>query len=206
MTAKRYLRYLPVLGVVTILVIVVGLVYLFMNFLNNKPPQTPVRVQQISLLPPLPPPKLEKPPEPEIKEVPMVDAPKDSSDDTPPGNELGLDANGNGADNFGLKAAKGGRGLLDGGPFGHYSAALKADIRDWISQNKKLRHSNYFVELKLWIAHSGRIERVELASSTGNAEIDQRLQTMIVSFVGKTREPPPQEMPQPVRLGVRAQS
>ena len=59
--------------------------------------------------------------------------------------------------------------------------------------------------LKLWIAGSGRIDRVELSNTTGNGDLDKRLRVMVAGMVGKVREPPPQEMPQPVRLGVRSQ-
>lgn len=203
--AMRYVRYLPALAVIAVVCLAVAIVLALVMSLGDKPRTAPVRIQQVSLLPP---PPIEKPPEPEIKkETPMdqVDAPKDSTDNTPAGDELGVDADGNGADNFGLKAIKGGHGLLDGGPFGRYSAALRSDVHDWIARDKRLRRERYAVVLRLWIAGSGRIDRAELAGSTGNGELDQRLRAMMVGLVGKVREPPPQEMPQPVRLAVRSQ-
>lgn len=206
LTARPYVRYLPAVGVVAVVCLLLGIVVMLMMVIGSQPPPTPVRIQQVSLLPT--PPPMEKPPEPEIKkETPMdqVDAPKDSPDNTPTGDDLGVDADGNGADNFGLKAIKGGHGLLDGGPFGRYSAALRSDLHDWIARDKRLRRERYSVVLRLWIAGSGRIDRVELASTTGSSDLDQRLQTMVAGLVGKMREPPPQEMPQPVRLAVRSQ-
>jgi protein TonB len=197
MTAKRYLRYLPALGIVAACGIAVLVVYLLMKLLSDKP-SPPVRVQQISLLPPPPPPKLEKPPEPEIKkEQQQMDAPKDAPVDSadPVATE---NTSGNGPR---IAFGKARAGI--GEPFGGYSAALKADIRDWLGQDKKLRRSNYLVELRLWIASNGRIERAEMVTATGDTELDQRLRAAIAGFVGKTREAPPHEMPQPIRLAVR---
>ena len=68
-----------------------------------------------------------------------------------------------------------------------------------------MRGENYAVVLKLWIAGSGRIDRVELANTTGNSDLDKRLRIIVAGLVGKVREAPPQEMPQPVRLSVRSQ-
>ena len=196
MLPNRYLRYLPALGVMAVVTVVVGAVLFVMSMMNNNPAPR-VRVQQISLLPPPPPPQVEKPPEIK-KELPPMDAPKDA----PPMDNPNATENTSG-DGPLIQFGKPGSGI--GEPFGNYSADLKADIRDWFAQDKKLRRQNYAVVLKVWIAGSGRIARVELADPTGNGELDQRLRVMVAGLVGKVREPPPQEMPQPVRLGVRSQ-
>jgi len=197
MTANPYVRYLPVLGVVVVVSVLTGLVLLLISVLNDKP-QAPVRVQQISLLPSQPPPPVEKPPEIK-KEVAPIDAPKDVPMDAndPIATE---NTSGNGP-----TIARGTSGPGIGVPFGNYSADLKAEIRDWFAKDKKLRGENYAVVLKLWIAGSGRIDRVELANTTGNGELDKRLRIMVAGLVGKVREAPPQEMPQPVRLAVHSQ-
>lgn len=197
MTAKLYLRYSPAFAVVAAASMVVAAALYIVNVMSDKPPPR-VRVQQISLLPPPPPPQIEKPPEIK-KEVPTIDAPKNVPPAVGDPNATKNTA-GNGPDTgYGDPTA----GI--GEPFGNYSADLKADIRDWFSRDKKLSRQNYEVILKVWIADSGRIARVELANPTGNGELDQRLRLMVAGLVGKVREPPPQEMPQPVRLGVRSQ-
>lgn len=196
MVLKRYLRFLPVMGIVAVTSVVVSAVLFVVNLMNDAPAPR-VRVQQISLLPPPPPPQIEKPPE-VMKETPPMDAPKDA----PPLDNPNATENTSG-DGPVIAFGKPGSGI--GEPFGNYSADLKADIHNWFSQDKKLRRQNYAVVLKVWIANSGRIARVELANSTGNGELDQRLRLMVAGLVGKVREPPPQEMPQPVRLGVRSQ-
>lgn len=195
-TASPSLRYLPALGVAAVTGVAVGAVLLLISVLNDKP-SAPIRIQQISLLPSQPPPPVEKPPEIK-KEVTPIDAPKDVPMDA--NNPISTDnTSGNGPS---IARGQGGSGI--GVPFGGYSADLKADLRQWFAQEKKLRGENYEVVLKLWIAGNGRIERVELASGTGKSELDKRLRLTVAGFVGRVREPPPQEMPQPVRLGVRS--
>ncbi len=78
-------------------------------------------VQRVTLIKPPPPPKpKEKPPEPEVRkkeelpqpeqeELPSEDIDDSMDDEAPPGEDLGLDAEGSGAgDAFGLKGNKGG--------------------------------------------------------------------------------------------------
>lgn len=191
------MRYLPVFGVVAVAGVLTALVLLLINVLNDKPP-APVRVQQISLLPSPAPPPIEKPPEIK-KEVAPVDVPKDvpAEADDPIATE---NTSGNGP-----TIARGTSGPGIGVPFGSYSVDLKAEIRDWFTKDKKLRGEKYAVVLKLWIAGSGRIDRVELANMTGNGDLDKRLHIVVAGLVGKVREAPPQEMPQPVRLSVHSQ-
>ena len=194
--ANPYARYLPVLGMVTMSTVAAGAVIFLIIVLNDKPP-TPVRVQQISLMPLQPPPPLERPPEPEIKKELPMEAPQDAVTDAndPVATE---NTTGNGPT---IKHGNPSAGI--GTPFGNYSADLTADLRDWILQDKRMRGENYNVTLRLWIGRNGRVERVELASTTGKPVLDQRLRTTLASFIGRVREPPPQEMPQPVRLSVR---
>ncbi|MCI0749542.1 MAG: hypothetical protein L0Y32_03200 [Nevskiales bacterium] len=197
---KHYRRYLPALGICAAVGVAVGLVWLLINYLNSTPAPRPVRIQQVSLLPPPPPPPpVEKPPEPEIEKTPIdvpEDVPMDASDPVATENTSGSGPT--------IRRGKAGAGI--GVPFGSYSAGLAADIRDWIAEDRKLRRNSYAVELKLWIATTGRIERAELSALTGDAELDRRLKSVIAGFVGKVLEPPPGEMPQPVRLGVKTRS
>lgn len=166
---------------------------------------TPSRVvHTISLLPPPPPPQIEeKPPEPQIKEEVVMPEPQPmNQDDAAASADLGVDADGSGSgDGFGLVGKKGGRDLLEGGPFGWYGSLLGADIEDSLATRKRLRQVKYTAVLDLWINKDGRIEKVELVRTSGNRDLDTTLR-MAVAEVGKVREPPPPEMPQPVRLQV----
>ena len=136
---RPYLRFLPVASIGVVSLLAIGVVLLVKDMLQKSPPPKP-RMQMVTLFVP-PPPRFEKPPEPEIQkqDVKMQDVVEQTPEAPPPGNDLGVDADGNGADSFGLKARKGGRGLLDGGPFGWYAARLDADIQEHIADDKKLR-------------------------------------------------------------------
>ena len=112
-------------------------------------------VAQIKMLKPPPPPKIkEKPPEPEIRKKEEIVEPEPEEqveeelddamdDDLPPGEELGLDADGTGgADGFGLKAKKGGRSLIGGDGSGKsllrryawYTRILQDEIREKVNK------------------------------------------------------------------------
>jgi protein TonB len=170
--------------------------------MSDDPPRSRV-VQTVSLLPPPPPPIEEKLPEPEIKEEVVIPEPQPmQQDDSAASADLGVDADGSGSgDGFGLVGKKGGRDLLEGGPFGWYGSLLGADIQDSLAERKRLRQVKYTAVLDLWINKDGRIERVELVRTSGNRDLDTTLR-LAVAEVGKVREPPPPEMPQPVRLQV----
>lgn len=191
-----------VLGIVVVLFLA-GIVAVVRAVMSDAPAPSRV-VQTVSLLPPPPPPPIEeKLPEPEIKEEVVIPEPQPmQQDDAAASADLGVDADGSGSgDGFGLVGKKGGRDLLDGGPFGWYGSLLGADIQDSLAARKRLRQVKYSAVLDLWIDRAGRIEKVELVRTSGNRDLDAALR-MAVAELGKVREPPPPEMPQPVRLQV----
>ena len=191
-----------ILGVVVVLFLA-GVVAVAKVVMSDASPP-PRLVHTVSLLPPPPPPPVieEKPPEPEIKQVNIPEPQPLDQDEPAASADLGVDADGTGnGDGFGLRAKKGGRDLLEGGPFGWYGSLLGADIQDSLVARKRLRQVKYTAVLDLWISRDGRIEKVELVRTSGNRDLDTTLR-MAVAEVGKVREPPPAEMPQPVRVQV----
>lgn len=174
-------------------------------------------VHNVTLLrppPPPPPPKAEeKPPEPELKKeevkVPQPETPDQPADNQPPaGEQLGLDAEGGaGGDGFGLAARKGGRDItsLGAGGFGGFAATLQRHLQDELAKQERLRREDYRAVIKLWIAPDGSIQRYELAASTGNPATDEQLRAAL-SRLPPLRAPPPEEMPQPVRLRITSRS
>jgi protein TonB len=190
-----------VLGLLVVLFLA-GVVAVVRAVMSDDPPRSRV-VQTVSLLPPPPPPIEEKLPEPEIKEEVVIPEPQPmQQDDAAASADLGVDADGSGSgDGFGLVGKKGGRDLLEGGPFGWYGSLLGADIQDSLAVRKRLRQVKYTAVLDLWINRDGRIEKVELVRTSGNRDLDTTLR-LAVAEIGKVREPPPPEMPQPVRLQV----
>src|SRR5689334_3282657 len=111
------------IALVTVLAVVgVGLFFLIRHFVKQEAPATKKVVQEIRVIrPPPPPPETPPPPPPPPEEKVDLKEPEPEPDPTPtneppPGEQLGLDADGSaGSDGFGLAARKGGRDLLASG-------------------------------------------------------------------------------------------
>jgi len=178
-----------------------------------------IAVKLVPPPPPPPPPKVEPPPEPpkmveEQKIQPPVDKPDDQpKTETPPPGPLALDAPGGpGGDAFGLASRPGGTDFLLGGGgggggggnrFGHYAALMQDQIGRRLHQDDKLDVSKFRATLRIWVTAAGQVEKVELTRTTGDDQIDQRIEQMI-SSMPKMPEAPPREMPQPVIVRIGA--
>jgi len=199
------------LGIVLTTVIGILAVYFLRQLIASPAPPAKKVVQQVQLIrPPPPPPQVERPPEPpkvddekipEPEEQPTPDTP---SDEPPPGDLLGLDAEGGaGSDGFGLVGRKGGRDLLASGGdrFAWYGGVIKGDLLAFLSEHPDIRQRAYSVNVQLWLDSKGGVTRVSLASSTGDHDLDRELQTLLGSME-KVAEAPPSDMPQPVRIRI----
>lgn len=183
------------------------------------------QIQRVTLVKPPPPPKIkEKPPEPEIKkkeeiieeqpEEQMEDDLDDAmDDDMPPGEDLGLDADGTGgADGFGLKANKGGRSMIGSGHgarsllkrYAWYTRMLQEEIREKV--NKYLENKEDIPggkhKMQLWVQldHDGNMLLFSISRSSGNVLVDDAVQKAIIGF--RVSEIPPEEMPKRLKLQV----
>jgi protein TonB len=216
---RRLLRYVPVLGVVLVALLGASAVFGLRAFLGEPEGPPKKQVQQISLVKPPPPPKEEKPPEPEppkhqdekpldINEAPpMPEQPVDTPDAPPPGPDLGLDAAGSaGSDSFGLVGKKGGQGLISGnGGEGNahlwYAGLIKKEVQDLLNEHSEVRRNKYTVVVRVWVERDGRISQADLQGTTGDPAVDRALRTALTS-TGRLEQPPPEDMPQPVRLRI----
>jgi TonB family protein len=170
--------------------------------------------------PPPPPPKQEPPPEPpkmvEQKIEPPVDKPDDRpKDDAPPPGPLALDAQGSaGSDAFGLGARPGGTDFLigsnggggrgtGGNRFGHYASLMQDQIGRRLHQDDKLDISRFRATIRVWVSDAGKVEKVELSRTTGDDQLDQRIE-QIIDTMPILPEAPPKEMPQPVIVRIGA--
>jgi outer membrane biosynthesis protein TonB len=78
---------------------------------------------------------------------------------------------------------------------------LKDSILERLSEDERIRKGNYKITVRVWLAADGRIERTQLADSTGNRDIDAAIEQSL-ERIGSLREGPPIEMPQPVTLRI----
>lgn len=147
----------------------------------------------------------------EIIDKPMdapKEAPADSKDDAPPGPPA-LDAAGDGPGD--LLGRPGGRGFIGGGggggggggKWGWYASMVQTQIEAALRGNKKTRNAVMQVKVRLWAEGTGRVSRVQLVSSTGNAELDAAIRDEVLSGL-TLREPPPRDMPMPIVTRVTA--
>ena len=176
------------------------------------------RVVEVSLMrpPPPPPEPIVKPPEPplvreEVKlpEPEVKPEPLQPKSEAPHSDRLGLDsAPGTGSDAFGLSARKGGRDITLGEGNGAerasaiwYAGVLQDRLNAHLNKNDQLRKTGYRAEVRIWIASSGAVERVELLRGTGDAKMDGVLQTALEA-TPPLRPPPPADVPQPIRIRI----
>jgi len=201
----------------------------FALFLSGDTPQAR-KVQDFTIVavvpppPPPPPPPMQQlsPPEqemieqpkmvePEIKQEAQVEEPKDAppeASDAPPDGPLGLDQAAEGpGDAFNLAGKPGGRGILGGGGggsrWGWYATIVQQQIESALRQNPKTRNVILQVQVRLWADRSGRIDRVQLVSSTGDVEVDAAIRSEVLPGIA-LREPPPSDMPMPIVARITA--
>lgn len=202
------------------LLLVGALLWLVAKFLfAPKSDEALPKPQQVTVvrLPPPPPPKPpEKPPEPpkvkeEVKLEPPkpLDSPKPAPQaEAPPPGPLGVDAQGTGpGDGFGLAGRPGGRDITLGGPGGGglshtlFANGVARHIAQELARLGALRNVEYRIDLRVWLGRDGRVERHEIARSSGDANID-RLVEEGLARIAALRQAPPEGMSQPLRIRV----
>lgn len=207
--AKKY-RYLPLIGLCALLVIFgLGIVLLIRHFLAGEPPPQKKVAQEIHIIRPppeaLPPPPPPPPPEEKVDvKEPEPEPDPVQSNEPPPGEQLGLDAEGSaGSDGFGLAARKGGRDLLasGGSAYAWYAGLLKNEILERLQNIDRAHGGAYSVLVKVWVGQDGSIERIALAQSTGDKERDRAIEGALTRISRISQAPPP-NMPQPVSLRI----
>ena len=163
--------------------------------------QVPVVVKIIR--PPEPPPEPPPPPPEKVPEQIPQDKPEEKPvEQAPQTAQLGVDADGTaGGDGFGLVGHAGGRDLVGSGngPFVFYASMVKDVVVDALSNVDSIRRSKYNLNVRVWIAADGRVERAALNGTTGNHDLDGAIEHALLN-AGRVRESPPLEMPQPITL------
>jgi len=220
-------RRLPALiGGLFLLLFTVGVVLMVQSFMQKGDKPERPRVQQISLVKPPPPKEPPKPPEPEKveeqqnrEEVKLEEArpePEQAQEaGPPPGEQLGLDAEGSagGGDAFGLAARKGGRDITtlgtgsggSGDRQGWYARLIARHFEEGLRRAKGLNGSSYNVVLNVWFEDNGRVRQARVVRGSGDGEMDRVIQDE-VNNLPPLRESLPEDLPQPVRIRVTSRT
>jgi protein TonB len=139
--------------------------------------------------------------QPMIKEEQPKEAPPK---DEPP---LGTGIKGDGPDSFGL-SDKAGNGRIggnngNGSKWGWYASQVQSRIQQALQQNRKTRTASLSLEVRVWADATGRINRAQLAGSTGDPTLDSALRDEVLTGL-QLQEPPPEGMPAPITLRLTA--
>lgn len=173
------------------------------------PPPPPVT-------PPPPPPPQNEPPPPEEEEMiaqeevtEEEEAPDDPSPEPPPDLDLGpgsaggtgpaIGGGGKGTGRIGGTGSRGSRSK-----FGWYAAKVQSCIRDALARNPSTRTATFSsLNVKIWVDATGRITRVQLIGTSGNAAVDQAIRSRILTGL-QLPQGPPADLPMPVNLRISA--
>jgi periplasmic protein TonB len=220
--SRAGLRYGALLAVV---VLFLGGAAWFVIGHDDLPP--PRQVREFTVVNIVPPPPLPSPPPQQMPEQKMIEQPemaepdfkedkplekpqdepvKEAKNSEPPG-PLKLDAKPVGpGDLFGLGGKPGGDpygGAGGGIRWGAFRSMVELQVRAALEANPKTRNAVMQVQIRLWADGTGRISRIQLMSSTGDAELDSAIRDNV--FAGlMLREPPPKDMPMPIVARVTA--
>lgn len=104
------------------------------------------------------------------------------------------------ADAYVVKQSGGESSIVSRMPGESFLGALQNGVLKVLCRDRLVRPGAYSAAIALWIAPSGRIQRISLIGSTGNATRDTLLET---SLQGQTiGVAPPADVPQPYILSV----
>lgn len=204
-------RYGFVIGIGSVVALVAVLVFGHHPDGPSRVVRPPDVVMVRPLLPTPPPPT--PPPEPPkeivqkmIDQTPMdkpedkPDAPKDSSP------AITTNVTGTGSDAFGLGGGAGGNGAGGrGGPhsrFGWYAGQVQRIVQEALGRSRVLSQAEFSDRIKIWADSTGRVTRIRLEKSTGNASFDQAISEALEGL--QLEEAPPGDMPMPIMMRVVA--
>ena len=164
----------------------------------------------VSLAPP-PPPVMPPPPPPPQQDDQRMEQPmikEDQPKEAPPKNEpLSTGIKGDGPNSFGLSDKPGnGRFGSDSGKgtkWAWYANQVQSRVQLALQQNRKTRSASVNVNVRVWPDPNGRINRAQLANSTGDPLLDAAIRDEVLTGL-QLDQPPPTDMPAPITLRLAA--
>ncbi|MBT8341176.1 MAG: TonB C-terminal domain-containing protein, partial [Desulfatitalea sp.] len=139
----------------------------------------------------------------------------DQADEAPPGEDLGLDADGTaGSDAFGLRANKGGRALIGGSAgdasimrrYAWYTRIIQDELRKrmnrYMEENGGISDGDLKALVQIELDELGKIVDFDLARSSGDPKLDDAVLKAL--HLAEISEPPPLGMPRKIKLKISA--
>jgi protein TonB len=203
---RRYRIAILVTGVVLAGIVVVARLALTSGGSSKRD-----SITLVSLAPPPPPVMTPPPPPPPQQEAQKMDQPmikEDQPKEAPPKNEpLSTGIKGNGPDSFGLSNKPGnGRIGSDSGKgtkWAWYASQVQTRVQQALQRNRKTRSASVSVNVRVWPDVNGRINRAQLANSTGDPLLDAAIRDEVLTGL-QLEQPPPSDMPAPITLRLAA--
>lgn len=84
--------------------------------------------------------------------------------------------------------------------FSDYGRVVRSEIRQALARSSEVSHRILTVQIEISIDGEGRFFNPRLTRSTGDHDLDAAVQRTLVQI--RTRQPPPQGMPQPIRVTI----
>lgn len=204
-----------------VLVLICLSVFVLKILMTDEGQKRKRQIQMVRLMKPPPPPKIkEKPPEPEVKKEEIIEPEEEepppeqtedqSQDDTPAGDDLGLDAEGGaGSDGFGLVGKKGGRSLIGGGwgnnsllrKYSWYIRFIEEEISKRLARNGGIPSDKLKTLVRIVLDEVGTIVDYRIYASSGNQQMDDAVM-LALEQTEMINEPPPEGMPRVVRIEI----
>jgi protein TonB len=201
-------------GAIGAFLLLLGFVWFVKTMMGGKTEKSARQVQVVQVIRPPPPPPPDEPPPPppppEKTEEPLPkDEPEPAPDNTPaPADQpLGIDAEGSaGGDAFGLAARRGGSDLVGGtgsAPFAWYTNRITDAIRDRLASVACAKAAKGSLTIHLLMGPDGSFKQVQLATTTGNSQVDHCIDSALVSMP-RIGDPLPPGMPEQVNIKIVA--
>jgi hypothetical protein len=195
---------------------VAAVVVVSKTFSGHGGPPPPHREEMVMIKAAPPPPPPPPPPPQTVQKQEMMEQPQDTDAAKPveqpvdQGPALGTNITGNGpADGFGLGGkdngfyrGSGGNGS-GGSKYGWYAAEVSQSVSEALRLNPKTRDANFDIKARIWSDIAGKITRVKLAGTTGDPIVDNAIRFDVLGGF-QLKSPPPDGMPMPIVMRIRA--
>lgn len=189
----------------SIIIAIAAVVVYFLNDTAGTRREAPPIATMVAVLPPPPPPppEKEKPPEPDKKVEPVEKLDQPKAVDSPP-KQITINGPAQaGSDAFGLAAGSGGGVVAGTGGFGNenYGRYLGSAIQQIVQRDENVNRLVFSADIAIWVDESGRITRVKIIRSSGDATTDDAL---VAALQGGSalQQPPPGDFQFPQRISV----